>query len=40
MEQAVGEDIPALAVGGELDFIQAMKSTRRSVGIASTVQIQ
>jgi hypothetical protein len=40
VEHAVGEDVAALEIGGELDLVDATKATSRSRGIASTVETQ
>ena len=37
-EQAVGEHMPAVGIGAELDLVHRQEPTSRSSGIASTVQ--
>ncbi len=38
VEQAVGEDVAAVGVGAELDFVHGDEGASRSSGMASTVQ--
>jgi hypothetical protein len=40
IQNPVGEDMPALQIGGQLHFVDGEKATSRSRGMASTVATQ